>query len=87
MRNSPLRRPLNHARPIAEPCPEEHVRIRKQPFLEGDDDELRTAEARAEERADVLRVREVERGVNFVEDVDGCGLELEEGEDEGEGDE
>ena len=32
-------------------------------------------------------MREVERGVNFVEDVHGCGLELKEGEDEGEGDE
>jgi hypothetical protein len=32
-------------------------------------------------------VREIEGGVDFVEDVHGCGFELEEGHDEGEGDE
>lgn len=48
---------------------------------------MRALESRLDEPPDVLRVREIERRVDFVEDVHGCGFELEERHDEGEGDE
>ena len=78
---APLRSPLNHTRPISKPRPKQHVRIREKALLERDDDELGAAEARAEEVAYVLSVREVECGVDLVEDVHGRRLELEEGHD------
>ena len=82
-----LRRALDNTCPIAEARAEEYVRVREQALLERDDDELRAAEARAEEGANVLRVRQVKRGVDLVEDVDWCWLELQERQDEGERDE
>lgn len=78
---------LDDGRAVAEAGTEEHVGVREQPLLERDDDELRALEAGAEELADVLRVREVERGVDLVQDVHRRGLELQEGHDERERDE
>jgi hypothetical protein len=66
---------------------EQHVRVREESFLETDDDELGSLEAITEEGTDVLGVRQVEGGVDLIEDVHRSGLELEEGHDEGEGDE
>jgi hypothetical protein len=81
------RQRLHHTRTIHEPRPEDPVRIRKHAVLQTHDDELAAAEARADQAADVLRVRQVEGRVDLVEDVHGCWRVLEEGEDEGEGDE
>lgn len=78
---------LHHTRAIHEPRPENPVGVREHAVFQTDDDKLAAAEARADQSADVLRVRQVERGVDFVEDVHGCGRVLQEGEDEGEGDE
>jgi hypothetical protein len=80
------RQRLHHTRAIHKPRAENPVRVRKHAVLQTDDDELAAAEARADQPADVLRVREVEGRVDFVEDVHGRGRVLEEGEDEGEGD-
>ena len=80
------RQRLNNTRAIHKPGPEDPIRIRKHAVLETDDDELAAAEARADQAADVLRVRQVEGGVDFVQDVHGCGGVLQEGEDEGKGD-
>jgi hypothetical protein len=82
-----VRRALDDARPVAEARLEEHVRVREQALLEADDDELAALEARAEELPDVLRVREVERGVDLVEDVHRRGLELQERQDQRQRDE
>ena len=76
---------LDNTRAVHEPRPENAVRVREHAILQTDDDELAAAEARADQAADVLRVREVERGVDFVEDVHWRGGVLEEGEDEGAG--
>lgn len=78
---------LDHTRAIHEPRPENAVRVRKHAILQTDDDELTAAEARADQATDVLGVGEIESGVDLVEDVHGCWGVLEQGEDEGEGDE
>ena len=81
-----LRGALDYARAIPESRPEEDVRIREQALLERDDDELRAAEPRPEERADVLRVREVQRCVYLVEDVHRRRFELQQRHDQRERD-
>jgi len=81
------RQRLHHTRTIHKPRPENPVRIRKHAVFQTDDDELATAEARADQAADVLCVRKIEGGVDFVEDVHGRWRVLQEREDEGEGDE
>ena len=53
--------------------------------FEGDDDELRLFKVLFEHDADVLRVRQVERGVDLVEDVDGRRLEEKHGQDQRQG--
>lgn len=81
------RESLDHTRAIHKPCPENAVRVREHAILQTDDDELTAAEARADQATDVLGVREIESGVDFVENVHGCWGVLEQGKDEGEGDE
>lgn len=78
---------LDHTRAVHEPCPENAVRVREHAVLQTDDDELTAAEACADQATDVLGVGEIESGVDLVEDVHGCWGVLEQGEDEGEGDE
>jgi hypothetical protein len=78
---------LDYARAVAEARAEQDVRVGEKALFERDDDELRAAEAPAEERADVLRVREVERRVDLVEDVHRRRLELQQRHDQRERDE
>lgn len=56
-RRATLRRTLNNTSTVSESRAKEDVGVGEEALLERDDDELRTAETRAEERADVLRVR------------------------------
>lgn len=70
--------------PVHELRPEEHVGVIEHAVLEADHDELRVLEVVLEHLSDVLRVGEVEGGVNLVQDVEGRRLEEEQGEDEGE---
>ena len=77
-----LRSALDDARAVAEARPEEDVGVREEALLERDDDELCAAEPRAEEGADVLRVRQVQRRVDLVEDVHRCWLELQQRHDQ-----
>jgi hypothetical protein len=65
------RKRLNHTRTIHKSRPENPVRIRKHAILQTDNNELTSAEASADQAANVLRVREIERGVHFVENVHG----------------
>lgn len=78
---------LHHTRAIHKSRAENAIRIGKHAVLQTDDDKLAPLEARANQPADVLRVREIERRVHFVQDVHGGWRVLEKGEDEGEGDE
>ena len=56
-RRATLRRTLNDTSTVSESRAKEDVGVGEEALLERHDDELRTAETRAEERADVLRVR------------------------------
>ena len=80
------RQALNNTSAIHEPRPEYPVRILEHAILERHHDELRSMEPRLDQPTDILRVREVQGGVDLVQNVHGCRLELQEGEDEGEGD-
>ena len=66
---------FDDAGPVTEPHAEENVGVREEALLGQDDDELWAVEACAEDRADVLRVGQVKRSVDLVEDVHvGAGL-------------
>lgn len=80
------RQRLHHTCALAEPRPKDAVRVLEHAVLERHDNELRPFEPRLDQAANVLRVRQVQRGVDLVQDVHGRRLELEEGHDEGEGD-
>ena len=74
-RTATLRRPFGDASSVAESCAEKDVRIPEESLFERDDNELHAAEPCAEERADVLHVREVQCCVDLVHDVHRRGLE------------
>jgi hypothetical protein len=73
------RQRLHHTRPIHKSGPKNPICIRKHAVLQTDDDKLTPAEARADQAADVLGVRQVERRVHFVKDVHGGWRVLKEG--------
>lgn len=81
------RQRLHHTRALGEPGAEDAVGVLEHAILERDDDELGALEARLDETADVLRVRQVEGCVDLVEDVHGSWLKLQKSHDEREGDE
>ena len=77
-----LRSSFDDAGAIAESRAEKDVRVREEALFERDDDELRPAEPRAEQLADVLRVREVQCRVDLIQDVHRRGLELKQRHDQ-----
>lgn len=79
------RQRLNHTRALGEPGAEDAVGVLEHAVFERDDDELGALEPCLDETADVLGVRQVQRGVNLVEDVHWRWLELQKGHDEGKG--
>ena len=60
---------FDNASAIAESRVEKDIRVGEDTLFEQDDDELYLAEPPAEQRANVSRVREVQRCVDLVEDV------------------
>ena len=82
VRRAALGRTLDDASAVAEASTKEDIGVSEEALLEGDDDKLCAAETGAEERADMLRVREVERGVDLVEDVHRRRLELQQRHDQ-----
>ena len=58
------------------------IRILEHAILQTDDNELGALEARLDQTTDILRMRQVKRGIDLVQDVHWCGLELEQGHDE-----
>lgn len=68
---------------FAEPRPEDAVGILEHAVLERDDDELGALETCLDQATNVLCMRQIQSGINLVQDVHGSGLELEEGHDEG----
>ena len=77
-----LRSSFDDASAITESRAEKHIRVRKQTLFQRDNDELCPAEPCSEERADVLRVREVQCCVDLVQDVHWRGLELKQRHDQ-----
>ena len=71
------RQRLHHTRALAKPRLEYPISILEHAILQTNNDELRSFESRLDQTADVLRMRKIESGVYFVEDVHGCWLELE----------
>ena len=63
------RRPRDRRHAIHELRPEDDVRVVEHALLERDDDELRRLEVGAEHHADVLRVRQVEGGIDLVQNI------------------
>jgi len=60
------RQSLYHTRPIHEPRPKDPIRILKHSIFQTDDDELRAFESRLDQSANVLRMWEIQSGVDFV---------------------
>ena len=77
-----LRGAFDDAGPVAEPHAEENVDVREEAVFQREDDELCAAKACAEERADLVRVGQVERGVDLVEDVHRRRVELQQCHDQ-----
>lgn len=77
------RKRLYHAGTLGEASAENAVGVLEHAVLQTDNDELGALEASLDQATDVLRVRQVQRGVDFVQDVHGGGLELQQGHDEG----
>jgi hypothetical protein len=76
------RQRLNHTCSFTESCPEDTVCILKHAILQTNNDELTPFEPRLDQSSNVLRVREIERRINFVKNVHRCWLELKECHDE-----
>ncbi|KAI3480486.1 hypothetical protein L1887_57332 [Cichorium endivia] len=76
--------PLDETGAVPEARAEEHVGVGKEPFLERHDDKLAAPEPVAEELANVLRVAQVERRIDLVQDVHRRRLELQQTHDEAE---
>jgi hypothetical protein len=78
---------LHHTSTLREPCPENPIRVHEHAILQTDNNKLTTLKPGLDEATDVLGVGKIEGGVDFVEDIHGRWFELQEGHDEGEGDE
>jgi hypothetical protein len=77
-----LRCSLDNRRAVAEFGLEQDIRVCEETFLQRNDNELRAFESRSEELANVLGMGQIEGGVDLVEDVHGCRLELEQSHDQ-----
>ena len=78
---------FNNARTVSELCSEQHIGIIKQPVLQTDHNELRILEPILEQLPDMLGMGEIERGVDFVQNVHWSRFELEQRHNQREGDE
>lgn len=77
---------MDDTRSFTEPGPEDPVRVLEHTILKRDDDELRSFEPGLDQTTDVLRVRQVKRSIDFVQNVHRSGFELQESHDQREGD-
>lgn len=82
----PGRHHTNDTGPLGEPRPKHTIRILEHPILQTNHHELTPLEPRLDQAPNVLRMRQIQRSINLVEDIHRSGLELQQREDEGEGD-
>lgn len=73
---------LYHTSTLAEPRPEDPVRVLEHAVLQTDYNELRALEASFDESTNVLRVRKIKRCIDFIQDIHGRWLELKKSHDE-----
>jgi hypothetical protein len=73
---------LHHTCALAEARLEDAVGVLEHAVLQTDHDKLRALEARLDQATNVLCMRQVQRGVDLVENVHGRRLELQECHDE-----
>lgn len=78
---------LHHTSTLREPRPENPIRVHEHTIFQTDNNKLTALKPGLDEATDVLGMRKIEGGVDFVEDIHGCWLELQESHDEGDGDE
>lgn len=67
---------LNNASTVHKASAKDTVRVLEHAVLQTDDDELRALEPGFDKTADILRVGQVERSVNFVQNIHWRRLEL-----------
>ncbi len=73
----PRRHDTDHTRALAEPGPEDSIRILEHAIFQTHNNELTALEPCLDQSADILRMREVQCGIDLVENVHRGGLELE----------
>lgn len=76
---------MNDTGTLAEASAENAVGILEHAILERDDDELGSLESGLDESTDVLCVGQIQGSIDLVKNVHGRGLELQEGHDQGQG--
>lgn len=67
---------LHHTRPVLKPRPINPICVLKHAIFQRDDNKLTSLKPRLDKPSDILRVRQIERGVDFVQDVHGRWFEL-----------
>lgn len=77
---------LDNTCTVPKPRSEQDIGVRKQSFLERNDNKLTAFESVAEELTNVLSVLQIKCRVDFVENVHRSRFELEKGHNEGERD-
>lgn len=70
------RKRLDSTGPIRKPRPKDPICILEHAILQTDDDELGALESSLDQSTDVLCVRQIQSGVNLIENVHGSWLEL-----------
>lgn len=77
---------LNNTGALAESCTEDAVGILEHAVLQGHHNELRTLEACLDKATDVLGMRQIQRGIDLIENVHWRRFELQERHDQGQSD-
>lgn len=78
---------LDNTSSFTEPRPENPVRVLEHAIFQGDNNKLRTLEARLDQSTDILSVGKIKGSIHFVQDIHWRRLELKERHDERDGDE
>lgn len=72
---------------FTEPCPEYAVCVLEHTILQAHDNKLTALEPHLDQASDILSMTQIKGRINFVKNIHGRRLELEEGKNEGECDE
>jgi len=70
------RQRLHHTRPLTEPRLEDPIRILKHAVLQTNDNKLTSLEPLLDQPANILRMRQIQRRIYFIQNIHGRRLEL-----------